>query len=133
LDGPTLDEPVLILMNELLDFGLMSVGQKFGDHLHDNIDEGDWHEVGYPNRIVNFRNQSDIGGVKTFRTQLIVEEVLEEIVEVTFDQMPTIFYKFPIEVVWARSSVDRHTLNNAIKFSRRERYDQGVKAFHMFN
>ena len=78
LDGPTLDEPVLILMNELLDFGLMPVGQKFGDHLYGNIDEGDWHEVGYPNRIVNFRNQSDIGGVKTFQTQLVVEEVRRE-------------------------------------------------------
>lgn len=78
MDGPTRDEPVPILMNELLDFGLMSVGQKFGDHLYGNIDEGDWHEVGYPNRIVNFRNQSDIGGVKTFQTQLVVEEVRRE-------------------------------------------------------
>ena len=72
LNRPTLDEPILIFMNGLLNQGLESVGKQFGDHLYDYIELGDRSKVSNPDRVVNFGTLSDVGAVEAFQIQINV-------------------------------------------------------------
>jgi hypothetical protein len=68
--------------------------------------------------------------VEGFKIDWTLKEVITQVVEVVFNDIPTGLHEMTIETIQARSLVRGHILHNVVDFISREGRNKGMLTFH---
>ena len=85
MDSSCLDEPILIFMNELLDYFLEPVCKKFCDNLYCNVEQGNGFEIIDSRWTFSLGDQSNVRRIKALKTGRSIKERLNKIIKIMFD------------------------------------------------
>jgi hypothetical protein len=96
------------------------LSQEFGDEFDTAIKQRYGSEIRSRDRTVDLGYKNNEGAIYSSEIYQIFSKVLNQPIDILFDDMPTFFYKQPIEPIRTRSFVSRHNSDYVVDLSFRE-------------